>query len=214
MRQDLRPSPALSPRLRGPLGTLGGLSSVLVIVLGAVYYRSDSPGTFDTWLPRATGTARNTALVIDFGAEPVGAAVLVTILATICLLVRRQRLAVLVVLGGGATVAATTLLKPVIGRTIHGEFLSYPSGHTALATALGLVTGLLIADLLDAGPAGGMLLILAPATLAGAAMAWSQIALVAHYPTDTLGGFATALAIVPATASLIDLAADRMVRTG
>jgi membrane-associated phospholipid phosphatase len=39
---------------------------------------------------------------------------------------------------------------------------------------------------------------------AGAAMGWSEVVLSAHYPTDTLGGFCTALAVVPATARLID----------
>ena len=37
-------------------------------------------------------------------------------------------------------------------------------------------------------------------------MAWSQIALSTHYPTDTLGGFCAALAVVPAVAWLVDRA--------
>lgn len=35
-------------------------------------------------------------------------------------------------------------------------------------------------------------------------MAWFQVALGTHYPTDTIGGFCTAMALVPATALLVD----------
>lgn len=49
-----------------------------------------------------------------------------------------------------------------------------------------------------------MLLILAGAGAAGATMTWSQVAIGAHYPTDTVGGFCTAVAVVPATALLVD----------
>jgi undecaprenyl-diphosphatase len=41
-------------------------------------------------------------------------------------------------------------------------------------------------------------------------MGWAQVALGAHYPTDVLGGWCTALAVVPATAWLVDRIADRM----
>jgi len=40
-------------------------------------------------------------------------------------------------------------------------------------------------------------------------MAWSQVALGTHYPTDTIGGFCTAMAVVPATAWLVDWFAGR-----
>jgi membrane-associated phospholipid phosphatase len=40
-------------------------------------------------------------------------------------------------------------------------------------------------------------------------MAWAQVLLNAHYPTDTLGGFCAALAVVPLVAWTIDRVADR-----
>jgi undecaprenyl-diphosphatase len=54
--------------------------------------------------------------------------------------------------------------------------------------------------------ARAMLLITVPA---GAAMAWSQIVLNTHYATDTVGGFCTALAVVPPTAWAIDRIAEK-----
>jgi undecaprenyl-diphosphatase len=46
--------------------------------------------------------------------------------------------------------------------------------------------------------------VLGLAVVGGAVMAWAQIDLTAHYPTDTIGGFGTALLVIPATALLID----------
>jgi undecaprenyl-diphosphatase len=41
-------------------------------------------------------------------------------------------------------------------------------------------------------------------------MGWAQVGLGAHYPTDVLGGWCTALAVIPATAWLVDRTADRL----
>jgi undecaprenyl-diphosphatase len=51
--------------------------------------------------------------------------------------------------------------------------------------------------------------VLAAALVAGAAMGWAEVALGAHYPTDALGGWCTALAVTPATAWLVDRTADQ-----
>lgn len=131
-----------------------------------------------------------------------------------CLLLRRPRAAVLIAAGVGMTVAMTTLLKSLVGRTIHGDNLSYPSGHTAFATALALVVALLATGRLGLGGTAGTLLVLAAALVAGAAMGWAQVALGAHYPTDVLGGWCTALAVIPATAWLVDWMADRLADAG
>jgi membrane-associated phospholipid phosphatase len=147
--------------------------------------------------------------VIDYGGEPVGAALLVAAVLTACLLLGHRRAAVLTMAAAGSTVAVTTVLKPVVGRTIHGGYLSFPSGHTALATALAFVAALLAVGVLGVDGPQGVLVVLATATVAGVAMAWAEVALGAHYPTDAIGGFATALAVVPATAWLVDLIADR-----
>jgi len=212
-----RPAPAvLPPSLRAWLGPIAALAALVVVVLGVLYAGDSEPGTVDARIAAAVDGVgppwRHVALATDFLGEPGGAATLVVATVTACLLLRRPRAAVLVVAGTGLTVGTATLLKHLVGRTIHGDGnLSYPSGHTAFATALALVVALLVTGRLGFGRTAGASLVLAAALVAGAAMGWAQVALGAHYPTDVLGGWCTALAVVPATAWLVDRMADRHV---
>ncbi|MFD5429571.1 phosphatase PAP2 family protein [Streptomyces sp. NPDC127084] len=207
-----RPVPALPPLLRGWLGLIAVLAALAVVVLGILYAGDSEPGKVDARILAAVGGVgpswRYVALATDFLGEPGGAATLVVAAVAGCLLLRRPRAAVLVVAGAGLTVGTTTLLKPLVGRTIHDGHLSYPSGHTAFVTALALVGALLATGRLGLGRTAGTTLVLAAALVAGAAMGWAQVALGAHYPTDVLGGWCTALAVIPATAWLVDRVAD------
>ncbi|MEU7581700.1 phosphatase PAP2 family protein [Streptomyces sp. NPDC041068] len=202
--------------LRAWLGLVSVLAAPVVVVIGILYAGHSEPGTVDRWVIDPTADSvrppwRNVALVIDFLGEPAGAAVLVVGLVAGCLFLRQPRAAVLVVAASAMTVVTATLLKYLVGRTIHGDDnLSYPSGHTAFLTALALVVALLVTGRLGLGRTSGALLVLAAAPAAGAAMGWAQVALGAHYPTDVLGGWCTALAVVPATAWLVDRTADRL----
>ncbi|WP_059081541.1 phosphatase PAP2 family protein [Streptomyces scabiei] len=207
--------PVLSSAPRGWLGVVAVLAA-LGVVVGAVLFAGDSePGAVDARISAVVDGVgppwRRIALAVDFLGEPVGAAALVvTVVAGCLLLLRSPRAAVFAVASVGVTVGAGTLLKSLVGRTIHGDGnLSYPSGHTAFLTALALVVALLAAGRLRLGRAAGLSLVLAVALVAGAAMGWAQVALGAHYPTDVLGGWCTALAVTPATAWLVDRAADR-----
>ncbi len=211
-----RPAPAvLPPSQRGRLGLMAALAALVVAVIGVLYAGHSQPGRVDRWVVRPTADSvrppwRYVALALDFLGEPVGAAMLVVAAVTGCLLLRRPRAAVLVVCGAVLTVGTATLLKSLVGRTIHGDGnLSYPSGHTAFATALAFVVALLATDRLGLGGTAGTSLVLGAALVAGAAMGWAQVALGAHYPTDVLGGWCTALAVMPATAWLVDRTADR-----
>ncbi|MEA5361943.1 phosphatase PAP2 family protein [Amycolatopsis sp., V23-08] len=215
MRELVRTAPvALPATLRTPLAMTGALATAVLVALGILHFHdSGLTGIDAAVLPSIDGVRppwRYVALIFDFGGEPVGSTILVALIALAGFLAHRVRIAVLTVLGVLATVAVTTVLKPIVGRTIHGEFLSYPSGHTALATALALVIGLLVADRLHLGRTAAVTLLLGLAVVAGLAMGWAEVALGAHYPTDAIGGFCAALAVVPATAWVVDRVADRL----
>lgn len=205
----------LPPSLRVRLGLTAALAALVVALLGVLYAGHGRPGTVDGWIqPAVDGVRppwRYVALTLDFLGEPAGAVMLVVAAATGWLLLRCRRAAVLTVAGVCMAVGTATLLKHLVGRTIHGEGnLSYPSGHTAFLTALALVVALPVTGRLGLGRTAGTALVLAVALAAGAAMGWAQVALGAHYPTDVLGGWCTALAVTPATAWLVDRTADRM----
>ncbi|MFF2809537.1 phosphatase PAP2 family protein [Streptomyces sp. NPDC058000] len=211
-----RPVPeVLPPSLRARLGLIAALAALVVVVLGVLYADDRKPGMVDARIWAAMDGVgpswRYVALSMDFLGEPAGSATLVVATVTGCLLLRRPRAAVFVVAGVGMTVGTATLIKSLVGRTIHGDNLSYPSGHTAFFTALSVVVALLVTGRLGLGRAVGTLLVLAVALVAGAAMGWAQVALGAHYPTDVLGGWCTALAVTSATAWLVDRVADRLV---
>jgi membrane-associated phospholipid phosphatase len=215
VRQLVRTAPAALPAaLRAPLAMTAALATAVLVALGILHFHdSGLTGIDAAVLPSIDGVQppwRYVALVFDFGGEPLGSTILVALIAAVCFLVHRIRAAVVTVLGVVVTVAVTTLLKPIVGRTIHGEFLSYPSGHTALATALAVVIALVLADRLGLGRAPAVVLVLGLAVVAGVAMGWAEVALGAHYPTDAVGGFCAALAAVPATAWLVDRAAERL----
>ncbi|MFF4018665.1 phosphatase PAP2 family protein [Streptomyces sp. NPDC001843] len=208
--------PVLPPSLRGWLGATAVVAAVVVGVLGVLFAGHSEPGRVDRWFVLPTedsvqGTWRHVALVLDFLGEPAGSTMLVAAIVVCCLLLRRPRAAALFVAGAAVGVGTTTLLKHVVGRTIHGPGnLSYPSGHTAFFTTLALVVALLATGRPGLDRTFGTSLVLAAALVAGAAMGWAEVALGAHYPTDVLGGWCTALAVTPATAWLVDRMADRL----
>jgi membrane-associated phospholipid phosphatase len=216
--------PALPAGLRGPIGVVAVLSGLLVAVLAARYAGDATAGPLDRWVESALGGllpehGQQGAYLVELAGEPVSVVVLAGLLAAVCLATRRRRLAVVAVAGPGATGLVTTLLKPVTGRTIDGgngagPTLAYPSGHTAAVTALAFVGALLVVDLLRARRLPALLVVVTGAGAAGAVMALTLVGLDIHYPTDTVGGFFTAMAVVPATALLVDRIAGRRRRPG
>lgn len=182
---------------------------LLAGLLGLLFAGESTPSAVDRWVLDTVPDAFAFAALVDLVGELVGFVLAMTLLAAACLALGRRRLAVLALVGPGLSAVVTTLLKPVVGRTINGGFLSYPSGHTAVATALAIVLALLVVDLLQPRRLVAVLLLAGAAVIAGAAMGWSQVLLSAHYATDTLGGFCTAVAVVTATALLVDRWADR-----
>ncbi|WIX80082.1 phosphatase PAP2 family protein [Amycolatopsis carbonis] len=213
MRSAVRTAPpALPVSVRTPSFVVAGLGLVVLVVLAVLFAGKSEPTAFDVPLLPGPDLLPDPwwylATAVDFVGEPVGSAIVIVIVTGGALLARRSRTAVLILVGSGLTVAVTSLLKPITGRTIHGHFLSYPSGHTAFATALALIAGFVLADRL--GRAAALAWTFGLALVCGAVMAWAEVGLGAHYPTDTIGGFAAALVVMPATAFAIDKIATRL----
>jgi membrane-associated phospholipid phosphatase len=207
-----RVRPAVPAHLRWVVAVLAVVSVLAVMVLAVAHHRSNGPDPFDRWVgtavrkvwPHAGGSAH----IVDHLAAPIPAAIVVAALVVGCLLAKRWRLAVVAAIGLLSAAATTTVLKPLVGRTIHGDNLAFPSGHTGFATAVGLLLGLLVIGLFGLGRTVGCAVLLGGTLTVGAVMAVDQVALDAHYATDTVGGFFTAAAVVSVTALLIDALAD------
>lgn len=148
--------------------------------------------------------------------SPLAVVTLAFLLAGVCLALSRYRLAALAIVGPGVTGVCTTLLKPTLGRTIDGAF-AFPSGHTGGATSLGLVAALLLLCLLRPGRSGWLAVLAAGAVVVGGGVGAALVATNAHYPTDTIGGFCTAVVVVLGGALVFDRVAavrDRRRRGG
>lgn len=195
---------ALPARWGPPLGVVSVLAAIALVTLGFLFAGESVGASADSGI-RADLRAleqpwHSIALVIDWTGEPVGAALVLATFVIVFLRKGSRRRAALAVVGPAMAVAVTTGMKPLVGRTINDGFLSFPSGHTATATAFALVATL----------AARRLWLTAVVTVTCAvAMAWAQVLLNAHYPTDTLGGFCASLAVVPAVAWAIDRVGDR-----
>jgi membrane-associated phospholipid phosphatase len=205
-----RPEPPLIPApLRRP-AIVAVLVAATVFALLAVRYAGGSSARWlddrgqwlaDDLIPRGGGH------LVVLGSPP-AVVTLAVLLAVACLWLGQRRLAVVAIVGPGLTGLLTTLAKPLVGRTIEGEF-AYPSGHTGGATALGLVAALLLARLLRPAPARAGLLVAAGGLLAGGTVGTVVVALDWHYATDAVGGFLVAVAAVLGSALLVDAVLDR-----
>lgn len=204
---------ALPAAVATPMLVLAVPAALVVIAFGVLHTGDGAAGRVDVFVgaaaERLAGESRRAALLIDAVGEPAAVAAMAAVLTVVCLAVSRLRLALVALVATGATGVTTTALKPLVARTIHGEHLAYPSGHTAAVTALALVVALLVVDLTRARRLPALLVVIVMASTAGGSMAWAQIVLQAHYPTDTIGGFCTAVAVVTASALLVDLVGAR-----
>jgi undecaprenyl-diphosphatase len=150
--------------LRRSAAILAVLGTLLVAVPGVVYADGTEPSRLDRWIqsvventPSAAGTA---TLTVDWTGGPVGRTIMVLAVTALCLISGRRRLAATAVVGTILASVLATILKDVVGRRIDDEFLAYPSGHTAAATAISVVMGLLLADLLRVGRVLGASMVL------------------------------------------------------
>jgi len=188
------------------------LAAILVLATFAVRYAG---GTSPRWLDIQTESlvdsivpihSRSWEVLLSLG-NPLLAAAIAVVLATTAQILGFCRLAVVAIVGPGLTGAAIYALKPLVGRTLRGD-LAYPSGQAAGATAFGLVAALLLVGVLRLERWGAALILGAGALLSGGAMTLALIVQDWHYPTDTIGGLCTAIAIVLGSALSIDRAAQ------
>ncbi|QYN34464.1 phosphatase PAP2 family protein [Pseudonocardia sp. DSM 110487] len=196
----------LPPTLRAPAAAVSVLALFVFGVFAARYADDDSAGRLDRRVQKLFGASDRglslTDAVILLG-NPVTVVVLAVLLAGLALVLGHRRLAVLAIVGPGLTGVATTTLKPVIGRTIDGGF-AFPSGHTGGATAIGVVAALLLITVLRPATGTSALLLSAGALVSGGAMALALVVDRVHYPTDTVGGFCVAVAVVLTSALVIE----------
>lgn len=200
--------------LRWPLVVLAASGFVIAVAIGALFSSGRPPSGLDAWTVRrdaATGATRNVSLVLDYLGEPFGAAVLLVCAGSACLLGRRPLTALALVVGTGATILVTTAAKPLVGRTIHQGYLSFPSGHAGFVSALALSLSVLVAERRGLGRGRATALVVGVTVAAAAAMGWAEVVLNAHYPTDILGGFATALAVASVSLLVVDGVAQSVI---
>lgn len=207
------PHPALTPAVAGPLAVVGGLAALVLVTLGVVLAGSATATAPDRWLQAVVvgwwPDPGEGAYFIDYLGDPESVAKAALLLAAVCVAFGRRRLAVVALLSPVVTGLVTTLGKLVVLRTIHGpDNLSYPSGHAGAIATLAAVLLLLVVDLLRAGRGVGLVVFLVGTVGITAVMAVDQVAIDAHYPSDTLGGLCAAVAVVAGVALLVDRGAE------
>lgn len=203
----------LPESVRRPVVVAVAVAAVVLTVLAVLVAGKSWPSRLDLGVDRIVTRHRvvgtSFAEVMTWLGAPTTVVVVAVATCVAALLVRRWRLAALALLGPGVTGLATTGLKPVIDRTIGEGDLAFPSGHTAGATGLGLVLAIAVLTLLRPGHRASLVVLAAGALLPGAVAATGMVLVKAHYPTDTVGGFATAVVVVLCSALLLDAAAGR-----
>jgi undecaprenyl-diphosphatase len=182
-------------------------AACVATALGARYAGEAYPRWIDNlalvlardWFSNLRGPARDIIGLFD----PVPLVVLIAVLAGVCLVLGRRRLAVLAVAGPVLTGVATTALKPLIERTKDGD-LAYPSGHMGAAVALAVVVGLLLASMMRARRGVRIAVAAAIPIVVGTGMGLAVTVTDYHYLTDAVGGFCVSIAVVLSLAAVLD----------
>jgi FlaA1/EpsC-like NDP-sugar epimerase/membrane-associated phospholipid phosphatase len=140
--------------------------------------------------------------------------IMVMVLALACAWLRwRRALAFVLVAPAAATVCAELVLKPLVHRT-RDHALSFPSGTTTGVFSIAAVIGLLLLprSRVPRWPAAAGAVLAAAAVGLAVSVAVAVVGLGWHYVSDALGGAATALVTVLATALVIDALGTRWSR--
>ncbi len=167
-----------------------GAVLVLMTAVGGVYFAvRPASGTIDGWLLDVVGASNAPAFThVTSLRYPSVIVVGAVIAAGICLLQDRTRALACLVGPPLALLACELVAKPLVGRTLGGA-LSYPSGSTVGAAALGTAAVL-------ATPARWRAWTITLATVYALWVAVAVVALRWHYPTDSLAGVAFGVGVV------------------
>jgi len=215
LRQDLVVRPLLAPAARVPAGAVLAVCVAVTAIFGVLYAHQSQAGWLDAGVDARVRSllAGHPVLLnrIALLGSPVPMIAMTAAMALACLVTRRWRGALFVVIAVPLAEALTGwVLKPLIGRTLHG-YLSFPSGHTTGVFAVAAVLAVLLTGPLRPRLAAPVRLLCVLAAIAAAsATATAMVGMGAHYFTDTVGGVAVAVGAVLATA----LAIDRFVPAG
>lgn len=213
LRWRAAPRPLLPPALRRPAAAVVTGCAAVAVSLALAFAGQARPDGLDravdghvrSGLGQYEGQLHLLATLGDL----VPVTVLTAALILACLATRRRRGAALACLAVPAAVALTEfVLKPLVGRTIHGSYLCFPSGHATASFALATTCAVLLASPARPRLPGAVrLLLVLGAAVVAAAVATAMVALGHHYFTDAVAGTAVGVGMVLLTALLIDRAA-------
>lgn len=206
-RQPARP--LLPPRDRRPAAIIGICCALVTLIIGLLTLHATQADpldrAIDSWIRLHIGVHHHAMQSLEQLGEVPEIAFVTCLIVAACLAVRRVNGALLAVISIVVSIALTeVVLKPLFDRTLDG-FAVYPSGHTGRVFTLTAVVVVLLlnpraAKIAPALKAGVAIL----GVLLGCVVAVAMIGLNAHYFTDTVGGAALAVAVVIATAFLLD----------
>ncbi len=202
---------ATAPERMGPADrSLGSRRELLVGVLllaavvgGGVYLAvRPAPGAFDVWLQQVIpGTTSRAVTAVTALRYPL--CIVIGSIVAAAVTVRRDWPRAVACLVGPplALVLCELVVKPAVGRTL-GVGLSYPSGSTAGAAALGVAVVLATPERLRAVAVVVVALYALAMTVAVVALRW-------HFPTDAVAGLAWGVGVVLVVDASASLAARR-----
>lgn len=200
-------APRLVPSgVRRPAGLLALTCTTALVVLAARYHGDRTAGRLDSWVfGQIPGVLRSHRWTLSGLAKvlPFVLVFVAGVVAAVSCIGRRWSLAALAVLAPAVTIGLTELGKQLVDRRIHG-FFALPSGHTAGATSVFLVLGLLVLSRVRRNVRAAAALVAAAVTAGAALVGLVMVSVHDHYATDTVAGFCLAVAVTLAIALAMD----------
>ena len=206
--------PLIPAALRRPAGLTLGVAVMLVAVLSLHFADSTRAGRIDNnlgrRLPRSFTYDRSLLQHLTQLADPEPIAITALVLVASLVALRRPRAALLAAIAIPLSAAITEwLLKPLVDRTLLGNY-AFPSGHTTAIFTVAFIISLLVLDRQPPRLPLTVAVLTSVAALGVAStVAAARVAAHVHYATDTLGGAGVGLATVLGVSLGIDRRAQR-----